>query len=415
MGLAALGRWRDWSAAVPLGVFASAMLLLLARAWFARRSRAVTDAVAAGIDHTANLGGELRSAIWFASRETRDPWADYHLDRAATRLGATDWAALFPSIRAWRAKAVTAGLALCIVALGMALPWREVSRSGSSTTGRAAAARAQGLAYADVLLPELQKDLEALLAAAESGTGVPGSTPATAAELRSLIAGLKALRDAGKLNDLARAMTPSAGGRSDDPAREMKALAERARRAAEMPAVTAETRDTLQKVADDMEDAARAGQPPDDKPGQTASSTAPKKSGTAPGEEGGDVEEAAIQSVSEAEAGGGAGIIMMGNKDEAAGEAAAGLGLGGGSDTRAFGGRMADLEAALRLETVEASTDNGGDNVQIEARRKTEHGQATVTYAHSAAGPADRSRAVAPPQVPESRRAAVQTYFIRKQ
>jgi hypothetical protein len=119
--------------------------------------------------------------------------------------------------------------------------------------------------------------------------------------------------------------------------------------------------------------------------------------------------------VSEAESGGGAGIIMMGNKDEAAGKAAPGLGMGGGSDTRTEGGRMADLEAALRRETIEASADNAGDNVQTEARRKTEHGQATVTYAHSAAGTFDRSRAVAPPPVPERRRAAVQTYFIRKQ
>jgi hypothetical protein len=76
---------------------------------------------------------------------------------------------------------------------------------------------------------------------------------------------------------------------------------------------------------------------------------------------------------------------------------------------------MAELEAALRRETVEASMDNSGDNVQTEARRKTEHGQATVTYAQSAAGAVDRGRAVAPPPVPESRRAAVQTYFIRKQ
>jgi hypothetical protein len=375
----------------------------------------VSDAIAAGIDDAARLGGELRSATWFASRETRDAWAEYHLDRAARRLGAADWAVLFPSIRALRAKVLTAGLALCTVALAIAPPGRGLSARSSAGTAPPRAPRAQVLTYADVLLPDLQKELEALLAAAESGTAPPGGTPASAAELRSLVAGLKALRDAGKLKDLARAMAPSAGGQSNDPAKEMKALADRARKAAEMPAVAPEARDTLQKVSEDMADAARAAQPPGNSPGQTASTTDSKKSDSAPGKQGGDVDEASIQSVSEAEAGSGAGIIMMGNKDEASGKAAAGLGLGGGSDMRTENGRMADLEAALRRETIEASADNGGDNVQTEARRKTEHGQATVTYAHTAAGTFDRGRAVAPPPVPESRRAAVQTYFIRKQ
>jgi len=196
----------------------------------------------------------------------------------------------------------------------------------------------------------------------------------------------------------------------------MKAVADRARKAAERPAVAPEVRDALQKVSDDMADAANASQPPNDKAGQMVTAKDPQqKTDTAPGKKGGEVDDASIQSVSEAESGGGAGIIMMGSEEDAPAKAAPGLGLGGGSDARTNGGRMAELEARLRRETVEASMDNAGDNVQTEARRKTERGQAGVTYSHSGAAAFDRGRAVAPPPLPESRRTAVQTYFIRPQ
>ena len=415
-GLAAVSRWRGWPALLPLGVLAAAIAVLLGRAWLARRPRGVTDAVAAAIDETAGLGGELRSAGWFASRDERDSWAGYHLDRAAKRMAAIDWAGLYPSGEARGAKATAAMLAACTLALAIRLPGGKVFWPGAATTAPpAATVRAKGVATPELLLPELQKELEALLAAAETGAPLPAGAPATAAELRSLIARLNALRDAGKLKDLARAMTPPGSGRSDDPARELTALGDRARKAADMPAVAPEVRETLGKVSEEMADAAKTAQPPSDKAGETASSKGTNNPDRSPGKKGGDVDEASIQAVSEAEAGGGAGIIMMGDSDDAAGMASPGTGLGGGSDTRTENGRMAELEAALRRETVEASMDSAGDNVQTEARRKTEHGQATVTYAQSAAGAVDRGRAVAPPPVPESRRAAVQTYFIRKQ
>lgn len=412
---AAATRWQGWSAALPLGALGIAALILVARVVFARRAHTFSDAVAARIDEAAGLGGELRSAGWFASRDTRDSWTDHHLDRAARRLGDFDWRTLYPPTRAPRAKTVTAVLAVSTVALAMLLPGRESIWPGASAKAAAAhALRAKEMTDAELLLPEVQKELEALLAAAETGTAAPGGTPMTATELRSLINRLNALRDAGRLKDLARAMAPPGAG-SDEPSKEMTAISERAKKAAQMPTVAPEVRDTLQKVADDMSDAAMASKPPGENPSETTSSKNAQKSDANPGKEGGDVDEASITSISEAEAGGGAGIIMMGSKDEASGKSSPGIGMGGGSAERTDGGSMADLEAALRRETIEASTDNGGQNVQTEARRKTEHGQATVTYANSAAGTFDRGRAVAPPPVPESRRAAVQTYFIRPQ
>jgi hypothetical protein len=414
--LAALGRWRGWSPVLPLGVLALTGLALLARTWFMGRRQVVSDAGAASIDHAAGLRGELRSARWFASANARDPWTEYHLQRAARRLADADWPALYPQASAPRAKAATACLAVCAVALALTVPGGTMLLHGSSAPRDRALAAVRANGSAEALLPEVQKQLEALLAAAEKGTVPPGAAPATAAELRSLIARLNALRDAGKLNELARAMAPAPGGQSSQPAEEMKAVAERARKAAEMPTVPPEVRDTLQKVSDDMADAANAAQPPNDKAGQMVSSKdAQQKANAAPGKKGGEIDEASIQSVAEAEAGGGAGIIMMGSEEDAPAKAAPGLGLGGGSDARTNAGRMAELEAALRRETVEASMDNPGDNVQTEARRKTERGQAGVTYSHSSAATFDRGRAVAPPPVPESRRTAVQTYFIRQQ
>jgi hypothetical protein len=415
LAFAAVSRWRGWPAVLPFAALGVAALILLAREMFARRERSVSDAVASGIDDAAGLGGELRSASWFASRDIRDSWADYHLGRAARRLGDADWRALYPPIRAPRAKALTAVLAAGTVVLAMFLPGRESIWPGAAANAaNANAIRAKGITDAELLLPEIQKELEALLAAAENGTAIPGGSPMTATELRSLLNRLNALRDAGKLKDLARAMAPP-GGASNEPSKEMTAIAERALKAAQMPAVAPEVRDTLQKVAEDMSDAARASQSPDQNASETTSSKNPQKSDATPGKEGGDVDEASITSISEAEAGGGAGIIMMGAKDEASGKSSPGIGMGGGSAQRTDAGRMADLEAALRRETIEASTDNGGQNVQTDARRKTEHGRATVTYARSAAGTFDRGRAAAPPPVPESRRAAVQTYFIRPQ
>ncbi len=413
VGIAAVSRGRGWPVVVPLGGVAAGALVLAALFYFARVGRPVSDSIAAGIDDAAGFEGELRSAGWFASRETRDSWAACHLDRAAVRLRAADWTASYPALPAGRAKLLTAALALYMAAL-LLMPRVPVTTSASSAAGEAGSAKANEARSAEGLLPEVQKQLEALLAAAETGSPVPAGIAATASELRALLSRLDVLRDAGKLKDLARAMA-SPGGRSTEPFKELKTIAERAQNAARMPGLTPEEREALQRVADDMAEAATASERPGDKAAEAVSSATARKSDAAPGNEPGEVDEPSIQEVSDAEAGGGAGVIMMGDDDKAAGKAAPGVGLGGGSDTRTDGGRLADLEAALKRETVEASRDADGQNVETEARRKTEHGQATVTYAGSAAGAFDRGRAVAPPAVPESRRTAVQTYFIRKQ
>jgi hypothetical protein len=74
---------------------------------------------------------------------------------------------------------------------------------------------------------------------------------------------------------------------------------------------------------------------------------------------------------------------------------------------------MIDVTQALRRETVEAEKDTNGDNVPVEIRRKSEESQATTAFTHGKAATFDRSRAEAPPAIPEARRAQVEAYFIR--
>ncbi len=216
IAVAAAGRWRGWSAGWALALLSLAAAGLTTRWLLSRRARTLSDAVAAGIDETAGLGGELRSASWFASADTAGPWTDHHLARAATRLAASDWTRLFPVAPAWRAKTVTAILVVCTLGLALVLPRHHPLLTSEVGRLHAATGSLPSASAADALLPELQKQLEALLAAAERTGGPPSGTPATADDIRRLIAALGTLRDAGKLQDLARAMSERPVPRPED-------------------------------------------------------------------------------------------------------------------------------------------------------------------------------------------------------
>ena len=195
---------------------------------------------------------------------------------------------------------------------------------------------------------------------------------------------------------------------SSDRAKEM-ALAERTKNAAEMEALSPEIREALEKMSNNLSIAANEEAADDDSDAAAVASAGEK----AKPNEGTGAESPSIQSVKDADAGEGAGVMMVSSADARPGNTP-GAGVGGGSSGENGTGTMPDIERALRSETVEASTDNSGQNVLTEVRRKTEYGQATTTFTQGAAGAFDRSRAAAPPPVPEGRRSAVQTYFIRK-
>ena len=76
---------------------------------------------------------------------------------------------------------------------------------------------------------------------------------------------------------------------------------------------------------------------------------------------------------------------------------------------------MPGISKALRHEIIEANEDDVSGDVHTAERRKTERGRAAATFTGSASGTFDATRASAPPPVPETRRAGIQTYFSRKQ
>ena len=110
------------------------------------------------------------------------------------------------------------------------------------------------------------------------------------------------------------------------------------------------------------------------------------------------------------------GMMMLSSQQGPKGmQSSGGYGGAGNSGPPPNGGAMPGIEQALKRETIEASTDTQGENVLSETRRQTERGQATVGFSHSAAVRSAPSAAEAAPPVPEGRRAAVQSYFTRKQ
>ena len=407
--LAAIAYWAGWPAALPLGLLGGAGIAFAVHLVLARRNRAVSDAVAAAIDAEAGLGGELRSANWFADRRTRDEWAELHLDRAADRLRTFDWAQLYYPARATRSRVATVVLVAATLAIAMALPDRVGLNRDVSAHDARRGDRHLGPAGMQALPPELLQQIEELLAAAEAGTlsARLNEGGSTAADLRELLERLRELRDAEALKELAHAIDPDT---SDVAAENLHALAERVKRAADMTASERAARQALEDLARNLTKAAEAEGL--NERAQTTRSDAPDDTGVPTDTSRG---EAMSQAINEAQsAAGGAGVVMMSDQDAAGAMSSPGFGLGG-SGEMATANEMAALASALRQELVEASRDTAGTNVEAEIRRKTEQGRASVTFTHSASGESDTSRAAATPAVPEARRTGVQRYFIRKQ
>lgn len=408
--VAAVSRWAGWPSAFPLGVLAAALLALALYLLFSRRDRTISDAVAATIDTDAGLGGELRSASWFAGRDTRDGWANLHVDRAADRLRSVDWAQLYPPVRAPRARAATSLMVVATLALAIVFPDRPVD-SMASARGNEVRLKPDST-NANALPPELQKQLEDLLAAAERGTLDIEGNPVSAVEMRELLDRLRQLRERAELKELAHAMNADPRGSS---AQEMMALAERLRLAGEKNEASREFRKAVEDLARNLSEAASAEQAEAERARAAASMEGQQPGAGGQTSASTEIDEATIQTVKEAQsAAGGAGVVMMSNQEAPGGAASPGFGAGGsGSSTGEA--RMAEIEQALRQETIEANRDQAGANVDSEVRRKTEQGHATVTFTRGSSGKSDKSRAAAPAPVPEARRTDVQRYFIRKQ
>jgi hypothetical protein len=408
--VALVTRWIGLSIMVPLGVLAGAGSMLVAYALFAARKRPVSDRVAALIDADAGMDGELRSASWFAERDVASEWADFHLQKAAARLQGLDWTRLYPRRGASRARAATAVLVATTLAVIFATTGRVATRQAPAGEPVTAPSADAAVPTGRMLDPELQKRLEELLAAAAAGRLPTAEAMAGDAEARDLLARLAKMTDAELLAALERAMAAVPDAETQAAVDNLKKFAEQAQRAADAGTLSRELLEALEKLSDEIEMA----QARDSSEAAEAASAqgAPKgDTGQASGAAG--MEDLSIQFARDAQPGGGAGVMMMA-PDTGQGSGPPGAGVGGSGSEETAASSAAAIEVALTQEIVEASQDAPGGNVESEIRRKTEHANATVTFTNSASGTFDRSRAAAPPPVPEARRADVQTYFIRK-
>jgi hypothetical protein len=287
-------------------------------------------------------------------------------------------------------------------------------RSGIHATGSRPTAADRARAALGIDLPEdVRKQLEELLRRAEESSLATAGRPLTEAEVRALLARLSEAPDLKNAKETAKNGDAS-GKQMDKSSNDMKALAERAERASEMASLSPEVRDALSEVADKLSEKSEqaASSPKDPKDSQAAAEA--QKGDAAQSNKPGQKQDASLQAVKDSNAGGGVGVVMM-SSDDPKGAQEAGLGLGGASSERTNGGRMPEIAAALRKETIEAYKEDTGEKTEQDLRRKTEQGSATVKYSASSPAAFDKGRATAPPAVPENRRTAVQTYFIRKQ
>jgi len=171
-------------------------------------------------------------------------------------------------------------------------------------------------------------------------------------------------------------------------------------------------REALDKMAEAAE-SEEAQESASNEEGQPTSSDGPQDGESGQSSAAGSMQELSVQMARQADPGGGAGIMMMSNPGEK-GSGPPGSGVGGSGSDESSAAAAAALAAAFKQEVVEASQDNAGDNIDTEVRRKSEQGSAKIGFTHGAAGQFDKSRAAAPPPVPEARRNGVQSYFIRK-
>jgi hypothetical protein len=399
MLLAAVVRWRHATPIIPIAMLAIAGAGWILYAYAGRHVNRVSDRTASAIDDEAHLGGELRSAAWFAARGTTDPWAGFHLDRAAEHLESIDFAHLYPPVRARRARVAT-GLMVAVALLLLAtFPERPRAVAATRTAPPEAAPRKVPPVAVEGLPAELPQELEDLLAAIENGT-LPTGNPADAA-LRDTLIRLQALKDPQALAALARAMAADRS-RADDGAK-MKELADRAKRDAAMTPPS-DIRDALEQLSKKLSD-----------PDRETDSAGFEKSDEAQPQGSVDLAGPPPQSSRDASAIASLGMIALSKQEASDPNAPPGAGAGGASSSPNTGGTMPGISKALRQEIIEANEDDVAGDVHTEARRQTERGKAAATFTGSAAGTFDATRASAPPPVPETRRAGIQTYFSRKQ
>jgi hypothetical protein len=403
---AVMARLAGWPVAVPIAVLGVLAVALAARTYLLGRARVATDLVASRVDADADLRGELRSAHWFAaSDKTEDPWAAYHLAQAADHAGRVAWQELYPPVRASKAWAASALLAVAALTVSI------YSGGPLHQPTEAEALAAELAAMQDELPADLQQKLADLLAAMDDGTVTSETASETLKDLKDLLAQLDpALQQ--KLAELAEdrqlgsddgaPRNLDAGDQSDDAENSAAGMPEDVKWALEdLAARLANSNADRQTNADNPSASSETG--------ETAIGSAQAEAQDGKPTEGG------MQMMRQSATDAGEAAAMMAGAGAMGGDSSGGEGgnSGKGSGDKEF----QSIAQALRQELIEAARDmTQGQNVQTEdIRRKTEQGTSTLGFTR-VAPPAtfDRSRVVGPPPVPDARRPLLFNYFIRE-
>jgi hypothetical protein len=405
--VAVLARLLGWPPVIPWTALGVATLGTLG--WFLviRRAPQPTDRIAATLDADAGLGGELRSAFWFAAQSDASPWTAFHLDVAASRLKIVKWDEFYPPVRATRTWVITGVLVLASVFMTVRLP------AARRATPRPTDAAASGQPLLEVTLsPEIRRRLEDLLAAIEKGRISTAQANAKLQELRDLLSKIdpSLSPELARLAKLAEQGSVAERGKDD-----AKSLSERAAAAAKS--------DLPQELREQLEDiASRLANPRlGERQGQSSQAAASADAGQL-GKASANAEasqanmaQAALQLMHEAANDPSNAQMMLAGAGSMGGDSRAGA--GGNSGAKSGNANAAQIAQALRQELIEASADTPGTNVNSEdIRRKTEQSKSALGFTHVAAPSAvDRSRTLPPPPLPDARKPLVMQYFIRRQ
>lgn len=401
--LAFLARVLAWPVAWPVATAAVFAVALIATVVVLGRRRASTDAIAAQIDDDASLKGELRSAHWFAEASGRDAWADYHLDRAVVQADQVDWRALYPSVRAARSWALTGVMltAALLISFGVTglVPgqWKRTP-----------------VADAVSISDDLQKKLEALLAAIEEGRLTASDTKAALEKMKDLMAKVDPELQK-KIDQLLKDKPLGDQANNKRLDLDKETLAERAERdKASSGGLPEDVRWALEDLASRLAQQSADRQTAKGNPAGSQE-TGEKGIGSQQAETAqATAAEAAMQMVREAASEADAAKMMMGGGGMMGGDSQSGAGGNKGKETGAADALL--IAQALRKEILEATSDTQGANVNKEdLRRKTEQGTSSLGFTRVQV-PAgfERGRADAPQPVPEARRDLLLKYFIRR-
>jgi hypothetical protein len=399
--LALVTRLLGWSPFVPLGALSVTALALLGYVFIAGRPRQSTDAVAARVDADAGLAGELRSAHWFATTPDEDPWTAFHVDKAAARVGSVDWTTLYPPVRAGKSWAAAALGVIGAIALSINIPARPAPGT----------VLVDGVAIdADQLPLELRKKLDALMAAMEEGKASAAETGVALDQLKDLMAKYDPELQK-KLEAMLKNRPLGADAQTKRKDLDEEDLAERADNADSGAGLPEDVKWALEDLAARL--ANSSADQRQTNPNNPSSDTGEKGVGSEQAQAEMGQAQASMQMMKEAAADPGASKMMMGG-GAMGGDSRPGAGGNNGAETGAADALL--IAKALRKELVEAAQDTTGENVDKEdIRRKTEQGKSTMGFTRVAPQAAvERSRADAPPEVPEARRDLLQRYFIRR-